>query len=186
MDWLRVTRVTPSSDSILSVEEARIHLRATDESDDAYIESLISTATNFIEGPTGAGVAVLPAQWRLSMDNLPRCFDIDLCPVQTVDSITVDGVVVPTSAYDVDLDSTPARIVGSYAPVAYVGNGKVKVTFTAGYDEVPADLKHCALLIIGHLYENREAAVAGGTSMEVTEVPFAVNAILNRYRAYGC
>lgn len=185
MDWLRVTRVTQPTDTIVSLVEARDHLRVTHDQDDAYIETLIATATAFIEGPTGAGIAVLPAQWRLSMDGLPRCFNIDLCPVQTVDAITVDGVEVDESAYSVDPDSVPVRIVGEYAPTAYVGNGKVKVTFTAGYSDVPADLKHCALLIIGHLYENREAAVAGGTSMEVTEVPFAVNAILSRYRANG-
>lgn len=180
MDWLRVTRSTQPSSTIVTVDEAKTHLRISHTEDDTYILNLIKAATAFIEGPTGAGIAVLSAQWRLSMDSLPTYIDIDLCPVTAIDSITVSGVALATNTYAYDLDSTPARIVGTYAPQGYIGPGKVKVTFTAGYATVPADLKQCALLLVGHLYENRE----GTAVVEVKEVPFAVNAILNRYRAF--
>lgn len=182
MDWLRVKRVTQPVTSIVSLGQAKAHLRVSHDTDDTYITALIDTATAFIEGPNGAGIAVLPAQWRITMDHLPRAFDIDLCPVQSLDSITVDGVTISSDLYTADLDSVPARVVGSYIPQVRTDVGKVKVTFTAGYNDVPADLMHCALLLIGHLYENREAASAG---VAVTEVPFAVEAILSRYRAYG-
>lgn len=184
MDWTRVSRKGQPNDPMVTLEEAYTHLRVASGSEDAYLTSLIEAATAFIEGPTGAGVAVLPAQWQLSLDGLPRCIDIDLCPVQTIDSITVDGVEVPEESYDYDVDSIPARIVGSYAPRAYIGPGKVKVLFTAGFATIPADLKAAALLIIGHLYENREGAIAGGTSMEVKEVPLGIRSIIDRYRAY--
>jgi uncharacterized phiE125 gp8 family phage protein len=184
MDWTRLVAVSAAQDTVLTLAEAKAHLRIYHSLDDTYIEGLIAAATAFIEGPTGAGIPLVSRSWRLSLDSLPRVITLDLCPVQSVTHIRVNGVTVDAATYDVDLDSVPARIV-CHNPIGYVGNGKVKVTFTAGYDVIPADLKAAVLLIVGHLNENREAATAGGTSMEVKEVPLGVNAILNRYRAFG-
>lgn len=179
MDWLRLKAVTSPLTQIVTLDEAREHLRIDHDDDDSYVVNLIDTAAAFIEGPNGAGIALSPRQWRYSLDHLPRLITLDLCPVISVDSITVLGDEVDPSSYTVDLDSTPVRIVGSYLPTI-VGNGGVKILFTAGYQRVPADLKQAALLLIGHFYQNREA-----TGPNLSEIPFAVSAILNRYRAFG-
>ena len=50
---------------------------------------------------------------------------------------------------------------------------------------LPADLKHAAKMLVSHYYENREAATSGGTTMQVMEVPFAVTALLDRYKTFG-
>ncbi|WP_334185091.1 head-tail connector protein [Novosphingobium sp.] len=181
MDWLRVTRVTAPTEALLTLTEARDHLRVMHDLDDGYIAHLIEVATSYIEGPSGAGIALLPSQWVLTMDQLPKCFDIDLCPVRSIDSITADGQVIDPALYSADLNSTPARVIGRYHPHCRSDFGRVKVTFTAGYETVPADLKHAALLLISHLYENREAVAAADFKV----VPFAVEAILGRYRAFG-
>ncbi|CAI0888714.1 Phage gp6-like head-tail connector protein [Serratia fonticola] len=44
------------------------------------------------------------------------------------------------------------------------------------------DVKGAMLLLIGNLYENREASVIG---QSVTTLPFAVTALLQPYRIYG-
>lgn len=180
MDWLRLKRVTAPADSMLTVEEAKRHLYLMHDQDDAYVEHLIEVATGFIEGSTGAGVPLAVAQWVLTMDHLPRCFDIDLCPVRSIDSVTVDGETIPPDLYSVDLDSVPARVKGHYLPQCRSDVGRVKVTFTAGYDVIPADLKHAALMLVSHLYENREAV----SPDDLKDVPFSVTATINRYRAY--
>lgn len=179
MDWLRVKRLSPGS-PVLTVEEARDHLRVGHDFDVGYIERLIAAAVSMIEGPTGAGIPLSKARWCLTMDHLPCRFDIDLCPVVSLDEITVEGETIDPSTYAVDLDSTPARVVGAYHPRHCTGVGAVKVEFTAGYEIVPADLRHAVLMLIGHLYEHREAT----SEVDLKDVPFSVNAIINRYRAF--
>lgn len=44
------------------------------------------------------------------------------------------------------------------------------------------DIRGAMLLLIGHWYENREAAIVGQT---VTSMPLAVEALLQPYRIYG-
>lgn len=181
MDWLRLKRLTAPAVPMLTLDEAKRHLYLMHDQDDVYIAHLVEVASGYIEGPTGAGIPLAVSQWVLTMDNLPRCFDIDLCPVRSIDSITVDGETVSPDLYSVDLDSTPARVKGHYLPQCRSDVGRVKVMFTAGYDVIPADLKHAALMLISHLYENREAS----STTKLAEVPFAVSAILSRYRAFG-
>ena len=56
------------------------------------------------------------------------------------------------------------------------------MTYQAGYasnDAVPASLRHAALLLIGHWYENREAVNVGNI---VQDVPLAYDALISAYR----
>lgn len=179
MDWTRIKRLSTPTQPVVSLAEARDHLRVTHALDDAYITRLIDTATAVIEGPHGAGIPLSPSRWVLTMDNLPRQFDIDLCPVQSVDRITHGGTVIDPTTYTVDLDSTPARVVAD-RPQHVTKLGTVKVEFKAGYETVPADLRHALLMLISHFYEHREAVSA----TDLKDVPFAVSAIVQRYRAF--
>ncbi|SEB43412.1 uncharacterized phage protein (possible DNA packaging) [Nitratireductor aquibiodomus] len=48
--------------------------------------------------------------------------------------------------------------------------------------EVPADLKEAVRLLVGHLYENREATLVGITA---EEIPFGIWDIINQHRAWS-
>jgi len=52
----------------------------------------------------------------------------------------------------------------------------------AEMDTVPADLKEAVRMLVGHLYENREAALVG---IAAEEVPFGVWDIVNQHRAWS-
>lgn len=70
-------------------------------------------------------------------------------------------------------------------PGSYHREDAVSVTYVAGYgnaDAVPAPIKAAILLIVGHLYENREASTVG-VSAEL--LPMAVDALLAPYRRVG-
>lgn len=59
----------------------------------------------------------------------------------------------------------------------------VRITLSAGCDELPAPIKHAVLLLVAHFYENREAVTSDkGTPKEV---PFTVNTLLYPYRLIG-
>ena len=184
--WQRLVRTVAPDDPVVELEEIKKHCRVeyfTD--DDDYLTELVEVATAFIEGPYGIGICLMPQTWRLSLDYFPSEIVIPLGPVTAISGITytdADGDSATVSTWRADLDSSPCRIWPARDtawPVSTLQPGAVKVTFTAGYETVPSDLKAAIKLIVGNLYENREAA----TEIKLTDLPFGVSAILERYRA---
>lgn len=114
-----------------------------------------------------------------------------LWPLIAVTGITyVDDAgatqTLSSSLYRVNSNRRPAVIERAYNaawPNVIARTGAVTITFTAGFGpnqaDTPRDLRAAVLLMVGHLYANREAVVAGAT---VATLPLGVEAILNRYR----
>lgn len=175
MDWTKLHRIKAPTDTVISLAEAKDHLRVFHDDDDALIASLIAAATDFIEGPNGSGIALLKQDWVLTLDGASRVIDIDLTPVTAVASITVDGETVDPATYAVEVHTRPTTI-----SLAASLPGAVKVYFTAGYgadpDAVPELLKQAVKLLVGHYYIHRGDADA--------DVPMAVTTILRRYRRF--
>ena len=63
-------------------------------------------------------------------------------------------------------------------PASKSQRASVKVTADIGHAELPADVRAAALLIVGHLYENREAVVIGTIA---TDLPMGVELLLAPY-----
>lgn len=84
------------------------------------------------------------------------------------------------STYMVDSDGEPPRIAplaGAFWPPVMWQPDSVQITFTAGYaspSAVPAGLRHAMRLLMGHWYENREAAAP----MKLEQAPFGLAALL--------
>lgn len=187
--WNSLTLEAAALDTPITLSEAKQHCRVDFADDDALITGLIGAALSEMEGPNGAGLALMPQEWKLSLDCFPRVIEIPMMPVTGVTSIAytdTDGVVqaLDSSAYKVDIDSFPARITPAYGtswPATRWETGAVKIVFGAGYANaagVPDDLKAALKLIISHRYENRES-VSAGTSFH--EVPDTARGILDRY-----
>lgn len=181
MDFNRITRTVAPTTLPVSVEDCRRHL-ALPDTDDDYIKTLIEAATAMIDGPNGIGIALCPQTYRMSLHNLRSTFTLPVYPVIDIVSVAWldhDDANQTTSGYRVDTDCNPARV---YLKDRYCGDsaqsGTAKITFRAGFETVPADLKHAILLIVGHLFENREAT----STVKLETVPMAVESILARYR----
>ena len=209
-DWDRLHLVTPPTADVVTLAQAKAHLRITYSDEDSYITSLIAAARAFVEGPNGAGICLTPQTWRLSLDVFPGSIRnagrashstgfqlgnvyseirIPLGPVTAINSITyidADGNSASVATWRTDYDTEPCRIWpdrGQAWPVIWFQPGAVKVTFTAGYVTPPADLGWAMLMIISHLYEHREAVVGVmERSITPTEIPYGATAIINRYR----
>lgn len=191
MHWTNLRAVTPPSDTVVSLAKAKAHLRIDDDADNAYINGLIAAATATIDGPNGIGLAMLTQTWRASFDGFQNGgLSLAMGPIQSIDSVTytdASGVSQTLSEYalDYDLDQWPVVIRPTSSwPSAALKKGSVKVTFTAGFgddpDDVPADLIHAILFLIGHWFENREAV----SDRPLKEVPMAVESILSRHRVW--
>lgn len=116
--------------------------------------------------------------------NSTGVIDLPYPPLQSISSVNYydfDGVLqtVDPSAYNVSLQFSP-RIQPQYSkvwPISRPTIDSVQITFVAGYGNqpgnVPVNVQQAMLLHTAHLYENREAVMAG----EMVEVPLAVEAL---------
>lgn len=182
--WSRLRRVTAPVGPAVSLPSAKAHLRVDHDADDAYIEGLVEVAQSGIEGPHGIGVALLTQTWALHQSSLRFPVELPMGPVQAVTSITyLDG-----DDNEQTLDPNDYRLAVNCVPVVLYTGGAlpaghdVAITFTAGFGtaaDVPATLRHAILIMVGHLYAHREAAIVGATP---AVMPLGYEALTDPYR----
>jgi uncharacterized phiE125 gp8 family phage protein len=97
---------------------------------------------------------------------------------------TPTTTTLSATSYRVDRDATPGKIRTVYNgtwPSHLTDPNAVTVTWWAGYgaagSDVPQAIRHAILMLVAHLYENRQAAVATGAVPQ--DVPFGVKALLD-------
>ncbi|MGZ2429590.1 head-tail connector protein [Rhizobium redzepovicii] len=172
---------------IVSTADAKAHLRVMHDDDDAYIDGLIAAAGDWLFGENSwIGRSAPDSEWELTLCAFPSGkLDIPRPPL-----VSVDGVFYTPSDGGAEQEITGFRTIGEGAN-GYILPAKnedwpstdgepesVRIEFTAGYSALPASIKHAALLLIGHWYENREAA----TEAKLSDMPLAVDALLMPYR----
>jgi len=176
----RLALITAPAVEVLSLAEAKEHLRVDHDDEDTLIEALIGAATAWLDGWTGVLGMCLEAQtWEMTLDRFPaREFCIPLGPVVSVDAITyVDSDDVEQTLAGTEYEAAGARVrpVDGW-PSTSTNYDAVKVRFTAGTG-TPENIKHVVRLLIGHWYENRESV---GDKMEA--VPMAVDMLIATIR----
>lgn len=177
--------ITPPTTEPITLQEAKNHLRVDVTDDDILIQSLITAAREYCEAFQNR--AYITQTWEMTLDFFPQMpLKIPKPPLQSVISIkytdqdNIETVFAPIN-YVVDTDSEPGRIAltpgASWPNVVLKPISGVKIRFTAGYGDatkVPMMVKQAMLLLIGHWYENREAA----TDRVPKEIEFAVHSLL--------
>ena len=189
----------------LTTAEVKTHLRIDHANDDDYIDTLIIAATDYTE--TVCSRSLIQGTFDLYLDAFP----VDSCesiwlpspPLISITSIKYyDDLDVEqtwsAAEYEVDTDHPykghvyPAR---TYTwPNARNFHKSVHIEYIAGYDDsgaspedladnIPQELKHAMLLLIGHWYENREDTAAG---IKIDTIPTAYDALIanSKVRAF--
>ncbi|WP_256467859.1 head-tail connector protein [Bradyrhizobium sp. 18] len=190
-----VVVITPPAYALVSLEEAKAHLRVDFDDDDDYIESLVETVTNTLDGPGGwLGRALITQTLEWRGDEFGTC-DIRLPypPIASIVSVKYDdddGAEQTVSSGDYRLVGQPslpriALAYGSSWPSTRSQSESVRIRYTAGYgtavDSVPAPIRQAVLLMIAELYENRELT----TDRSRAELPFSAMALLSTYRVFA-
>lgn len=173
---------------VVTLDEAKTHLRVGHDEDDSYITGLIGAATGLVAKITGRVLGL--GSWELVLDGFPvGRIDIPTAPLVSVEGVDyadagndareytgfrVFGVGVAAPGYVL-----PA--IGGVWPKASDEPESVTISFTAGSAEVPDPLKHAILLLIGSWYEHREPVSAD----DLQEVPFTVSALILPHRVWG-
>lgn len=183
--------VTPAL-SIVSLIEAKHHLRVDQDldDDDTYIESLIAAAQGWIDGPAGwLGRSIGPQLLDYRPDRpCSSVIELPYGPVLAIDAAWIGGTSVPVDGWTLgDRD---------FAFDGAVGAGDYRVRYWAGYGkpidqpgedgvkwtpDAPEPIKQAVLLLVGQWWMVREAVNVGNI---VNQMPFAVEALLQPYRVW--
>lgn len=154
---------------------AKQHLEYEDDDRDALIQQYIDAAQDWVEGYTGKLLTRRAVAQRF--DSCATSTIINYGPDPVIDSLTY----LDSDLEEVTIDAEEYRVIGGKLyPVTswpYAKHG-IEATVTAGYDgDVPAALISAHLLIIGHLFNQRETVSDKG----MTEVPIAAKALCQAY-----
>lgn len=180
-----LVETAPAGAEPLTLEEARLHLRAGHSSDDPLITGLIATARLLCEQVTG--LSLINRDYSLWLDRWPGSDSLPwwdglregvrsrkpqalllprppLCAVSGIYiySAAGDAAVFDSNAYYVDTVRKPGRIVlqdSQSAPEPErIANG-IEIRYTAGFgttpQDVPAMLRQGMKQLVAHMYENR-------------------------------
>jgi uncharacterized phiE125 gp8 family phage protein len=185
-------RVTaPSGAEPITLDQAKAHLRVLGTDEDALITALIPTAREFAEHYTGRALAAQTIEAALDgfpCDETPA-IELPLCPAASVTSIKYTDAAgveqtLTTSKYALSpygLARNVAPTLGNYWPTAAAVADAVRIMAVVGYDEAPKAALQAMLLLIGHLYENRQDAAV----LAPQEIPTGARALLDTIKVWG-
>lgn len=127
-----------------------------------------------------------PIKNDLSKIRMPKPPTITVNSIKYTDSTGTVNTWDSTN-YLVDYESEPCRIApktaGAWPSFIPATLNAVRINFTCGYAEgtLPKSIIQAIKLIVGHLYENREAVNIG---WKAREMPFGAKFLLASYRIY--
>ena len=182
---MAVLVVTPPA-PLVSLDEAKLHLRVEGFDEDSLIQGYIVAASAYIDGPFGilrraVGFQTLEVRSNVfsGLDRLPVGPVLAIEEVKYIDTAGVEqtlGDAVYTLAADRFCLASNARW-----PSLRGDASGVRVRYTAGFEVVPASIQQAVLLLVGQWYEMRSAVTVGQTA---NEIPHAVRALLAPYKIF--
>jgi uncharacterized phiE125 gp8 family phage protein len=159
----------PTATNVVSLAQAKAHLRVEHADDESLIETLIGVAQNVVEGYTGRFLQQVEGSFYF--DDFHEFMNLHAGPNLALrNSNSAEGVtyldtagrqtVVDLDKYVLEGKGYPARLRMLDAPsdVESDSLNAVRVDVTVGHTQTdrPDALIAAMLLIIGHLYENRQ------------------------------
>lgn len=180
--------VTPVATEPVTLAEAKLHLRVDAADEDTLITGLITAAREFAEHYTGRALA--PQTLEMALDKFPADgIDLDMPPVATITSVKytdtagVEQTVLATD-YALSLYGDSRRLTLAYGkswPSTRDIANAVRIVYVTGYTTAPKAVKAAILLLIGHLYENRQDV----STLKAEEIPNGAKSLLNTVKVWG-
>jgi uncharacterized phiE125 gp8 family phage protein len=159
---MRLFRTVAPATGVITLPDARAHLRVTESAEDTVIQGFIDAASAYLDARDGVlGEALVTQTWRLAMDT-PDEVTLPLGPVQSITAIQfIDaaGVTQTYSAANYRLVGQNVELVtGAVWPTVADRQEAFWIDFVAGYgaaSQVPATVRTAALMMIGEMYDAR-------------------------------
>ncbi len=188
--------ITAPTAEPLTLAEARVHLRqlsdadvtanaAASPDDDSWVQSSITACRQWVE--EFLGVKLTDAVYRTSFDDFTDTTSLavegaaEIVALQYVDELNVVQTLAPTTDYTFDAWNSVIYAAADWPTLSTRAN-PIRVDYRViaeGEAVFRADIKTAMLLLLGHLYENREATVVNLTA---SELPLGVETFLRPHR----
>ena len=181
-------QLTQPATEPLSYSDVKAYLRLNDDSEEAFVTSLITVARQIVEGQIWR--PLISQTWAMQFDYSEigtNIYNINKAPLLSVTDVKYydenDTLqTLAASQYEVDIYGSPARFRLINVPKLKDRMNAMQLNFTCGYTNaaaVPSPIKQAMYLIIGHLYENRQDVVTG---TQVHQIPDSSKYLLEPYR----
>lgn len=162
----------------VTLEQAKDHLRVNFDEDDEYIEGLISVAEtsvlNEIKGHVpGSGTVTTNGTTSLVGDS-----DTVFLGLAAGDTIYVTGETARTISTITD-NSNLTVTSAFYTSASSLSYYTIPTPLESGV--LPKPLYQAMLIMIGHLYANREPVIAG---VSISKVPFSLEYLVAPYKTW--
>lgn len=190
-----VVVITPPTQPLIWLDEAKAHLRVDFDDDDLLIGRLVEVAADKVQEATQRSLLNRTLEMRLDgFDYYTPHISLRYPPIVSITSVTyVDTSqvtqTISTSDYRLaDRDGTTAVFpaYGDVWPGTLADQEVVKVRYVAGYGtdpaSVPASLRHAVFLLLGHLYEHREPVITATTA---NEIPMSLKWLFEHERVWA-
>ena len=150
--------------------------------DDVFITSLLSSSSAFIESCCNRSFTV--SEHVVELDGNGRsALMLPDYPIVSVESVEVNGRAVNKGFRAVDY------LIVLNADVFPKGLRNVKITYTAGFEAIPADLQHACMELVGLRYKERDRigeqskSLAGETvSFFIRDLSPTAQSVVNQYK----
>lgn len=179
----------------VTLEQARQHCRINaygsplSHPDDDYLQLAISSSRNFIEEYLQRSLAEKTIE--MALDSFPENeIALELSPIKTILSVKyIDTSSVEqtlsSAIYALDDYSMPNWLLltnNSEWPQTLDSANNIKIRMTTSDAEIPKSIYAAILLMVGHLYENRQEDVLGNTRISFNSLPMGVKNLIQSYR----
>lgn len=163
------------------------HLRVTYSADSAYLDLIAYAAQDAVENEVGEkfGSIAVTGQNSEFVRDFTIPYPAQRCGTVTVKYYDKDGAEQTIAAGSVKKSlsgyPTVVEVSAEFTPTSLVENNPVVMTFSctaAAKTKFPKALQQAVLLMMGHMYENREAVLSG----RVVEPPLAFKYLCNQYK----
>lgn len=199
--------IVPADEEPISIEQCRAHLEApiygdtdVDDIDDIMILAWLGAAREHCEN--FLGLSLSPRTLEIALDSFPTTtidgrtwVELPMGPVTEIVSVSVGEPSDDTDAEEFELAAdtyvlddykVPARLVTvSGWPSITTATNAIKVRYIAGYEidtdgvsSMPKSIRAAMLLILGHLYANREDS----TEKSMQSIPNGAEALMRPLR----
>jgi len=193
VQYRSLTRQTAPAVEPVTLSEAKAHLRIDSSDEDTLISTLITAAREWCEEYLDR--SLIHQQYVMRLDSFPYEIELPRPPMATSGTTTAltltytlgddSTAVLAATEYRIDRNSTPGVVrqlrEGTW-PANLDDQNAITVTWWAGYgasgSSVPAAIRSAMLMLVAHLWRNREMT----TEAALSEVPMGTKALLDSAR----